>query len=583
MGNLNLSQMTAGQTQKHVTSNDADNELDIAITESVVLDFTAGNITLTDAQLRENFLFECNNVVAARDLTLPATAIKRFFAVTVQSDETFNVTVKKGTGSSVVTPGNTKIFYTDGTTNDLRDIEAGGGGGTSWLDLSDTDPTSYTGQAGKLVRVNATPDGLEFVNPSASGGNAAGLVQGVWIQTPENRFHADNDDTIELVRLKAATFDDGAAVSDLANLLCDLTTTGAGALDTGTLTSSTWYSLYLIQRSDTDAVALLATLADDIDVDVSGTSEDADFRLRNSSAETNGAQSFQPSVTAHPSHVDLKIGETGTVPASSVWITIEADASGDPSGTPLMTSEKLDAAGFSTTDREIRFTFNNTASLTASTTYWIVIHADYAISGTNHLTFRGNTTSSYGGGLAKDFDGASTWTTPADGSIVDFWFKYYPRRAGDSPTMPASYDRQVKLGYFYTDISTDVESYKQIDKRVFWGDVHSVAPTASATVTLVDMKVEIPPTLCVAEVEGHIASGTGIVTVVLSGVPHGYASSTSTGGGHPQDYTRHHEQTSEINEVLPPQNVITQAQGLYMGSNSSSSRSLRVLGYTFLD
>ena len=40
----------------------------------------------------------------------------------------------------------------------------GGGGGSSdnWIDLTDTDPTNYAGQAGKIVRVNSTPDGLEF-------------------------------------------------------------------------------------------------------------------------------------------------------------------------------------------------------------------------------------------------------------------------------------------------------------------------------------------------------------------------------------------------------------------------------------
>ena len=34
----------------------------------------------------------------------------------------------------------------------------------SWLDLTDTDPASYTSQAGKYVRVNSTPDGLEFTD-----------------------------------------------------------------------------------------------------------------------------------------------------------------------------------------------------------------------------------------------------------------------------------------------------------------------------------------------------------------------------------------------------------------------------------
>jgi hypothetical protein len=36
----------------------------------------------------------------------------------------------------------------------------------SWLDLTDTDPVSFAGSAGYLVRVNATPNGLEFVDGS---------------------------------------------------------------------------------------------------------------------------------------------------------------------------------------------------------------------------------------------------------------------------------------------------------------------------------------------------------------------------------------------------------------------------------
>jgi hypothetical protein len=44
------------------------------------------------------------------------------------------------------------------------DTHAGGSGVDTWLELLDTDPTSYTGYAGDLVRVNSTPNGLEFVN-----------------------------------------------------------------------------------------------------------------------------------------------------------------------------------------------------------------------------------------------------------------------------------------------------------------------------------------------------------------------------------------------------------------------------------
>lgn len=39
----------------------------------------------------------------------------------------------------------------------------GPSGSTAFFDLTDVDPSSYSGQAANLVRVNATPDGLEFV------------------------------------------------------------------------------------------------------------------------------------------------------------------------------------------------------------------------------------------------------------------------------------------------------------------------------------------------------------------------------------------------------------------------------------
>jgi hypothetical protein len=42
---------------------------------------------------------------------------------------------------------------------------AAAGGVNNWIDLIDTDPTSFAGEAGQFVRVNATPDGLEFVDP----------------------------------------------------------------------------------------------------------------------------------------------------------------------------------------------------------------------------------------------------------------------------------------------------------------------------------------------------------------------------------------------------------------------------------
>jgi len=44
----------------------------------------------------------------------------------------------------------------------------GGGGATAFLNLSDVDPVTFTGQAGKVVRVNAANNGLEFSNSIAA-------------------------------------------------------------------------------------------------------------------------------------------------------------------------------------------------------------------------------------------------------------------------------------------------------------------------------------------------------------------------------------------------------------------------------
>jgi hypothetical protein len=53
-----------------------------------------------------------------------------------------------------------------------KDITAGAGGGVNnWIALVDTDPTSFSGEAGRFVRVNGTNDGLEFTDAPTGGGD----------------------------------------------------------------------------------------------------------------------------------------------------------------------------------------------------------------------------------------------------------------------------------------------------------------------------------------------------------------------------------------------------------------------------
>lgn len=64
--------------------------------------------------------------------------------------------------------GRLKIGNGSTSWNDLPYFEPGSSGGAStFLDLTDT-PSSYSGQAGKIVKVNSSEDGLEFGDPPPS-------------------------------------------------------------------------------------------------------------------------------------------------------------------------------------------------------------------------------------------------------------------------------------------------------------------------------------------------------------------------------------------------------------------------------
>lgn len=580
MGDLNLPQVTAGQNQKNVTINDMGEKLDLAMTSEIILDFTSGNITLTDAQFRENFSFSCDNVVAARDLTLPGTLIKRFFIIFVQIDETFDVSVKRGSTTIVVTPGERRLLYADGTTNGLSDVSAGGGGGGAFIDLADVDPATYSGQAGKLLRVNTIPDGIEFVNPSAAGGGAANTFTGLFVESKEHIGHDDSDEKIELIRLKSGTMDDGTVVNAVANLLLDLSLgNGVGALDTGTLANSTWYALMLVQRSDTEAFGLIATLADDASVDEQATSDDANAILNGATTNTDLiAQSFTPNVTAPLSHIDLFLNKLAA-PTGSIWITIEGDNAGEPDGTPIATSESIDIATQETVEREITFVFHTPVSLTISVKKWIVVHADYTPSDTQNIRLRGNTTTVLAGEEALAFDGAA-WSSTIDGSIVELWFREYPVRAGDSVFFPANYDRQLKLGYFQTTTVADILPFKQINNRIFYKSAHGVIMNSGTSnfTELTKINTHIPPGLII--VHANFTTSGGFAQMMVAGVPDGH-SQTATGTS-PNHLSVRHDIDSG-NDLVSPVDILTETQGIYSDTSNTSSRNLGIHGFTFYE
>lgn len=95
---------------------------------------------------------------------------------------------------------------------------AGGGGATSFTDLTDA-PGSYTGEAGNVVAVNATEDGLEFI---AASGGAVDSVNGqtgvVVLDTDDIAEGTTNLYISDIELIKLAGIETAADVTDQANV-----------------------------------------------------------------------------------------------------------------------------------------------------------------------------------------------------------------------------------------------------------------------------------------------------------------------------------------------------------------------------
>lgn len=161
MGNLNLTTVSAGQNNKETTINNADAAIEAALTETLAVDFSAGNVTLSSAQYRGSLGFYASGTASARDFTLPQ--IKR--TVWIKNGNTGILTVKRGSTSLTLPIGAYSFFYTDGTTNGIEKIDVTSGGSLTFLALTDT-PANFTSAGRKIVRVNSAANALEFVDMS---------------------------------------------------------------------------------------------------------------------------------------------------------------------------------------------------------------------------------------------------------------------------------------------------------------------------------------------------------------------------------------------------------------------------------
>lgn len=141
-----------------------------------------------------------------------------------------------------------------------------------------------------------------------------------------------------------------------------------------------------------------ATVALGVDTvaDQQSTVRNADYKIADTSAHANVAQSFTPSVSASLARISLNLKKTGS--PSDLTIKVVSDNAGKPSNTVLATGI-ITASSVTSSYGFADAALDSTPALVAGTKYWII--ATNAVSATNYFTWGLDTNGGYTGGAAK--------------------------------------------------------------------------------------------------------------------------------------------------------------------------------------
>lgn len=131
---LNIDQLAEEQARPDLTTNDAIAQVADALNDDYTVDLSSGNVTLTSAQYRSAFRFNCSGVATSgRTVTLPA--VKRTVVFVVPSTATNTISLIKGSTTLTLSPGITYIVHTDGTANSVDAAVVGEAAGSTPYDF----------------------------------------------------------------------------------------------------------------------------------------------------------------------------------------------------------------------------------------------------------------------------------------------------------------------------------------------------------------------------------------------------------------------------------------------------------------
>ncbi|TNE87049.1 MAG: hypothetical protein EP324_08225 [Gammaproteobacteria bacterium] len=166
---LNITELTAGEATPYATVNAMGRAIEAAANDWLEVDFTSGNVALTDAQYQGYVLFRAANNTVARNLTLQE--IKRLVVID-NTDGTATLSIILGSTTLTLAPGKKALIYTDGTTNGLVSLfETGGSAITT---ESGTTYDALNTHSGKYIRltnagaktVTFRPDSTHLMPPN---------------------------------------------------------------------------------------------------------------------------------------------------------------------------------------------------------------------------------------------------------------------------------------------------------------------------------------------------------------------------------------------------------------------------------
>jgi hypothetical protein len=335
---------------------------------------------------------------------------------------------------------------------------------STWTDIPDsTIDRESPLDVDLLVQVR---DNLEYLKQQVE--NIPQTFEGLYVRT-----HPDADKAAAQVLLMASgavVMDDGTSYTPTVGLTANTATAGAGGIDTGLVAASRCYELHYIRKED-NTENLILHLAPRAVLEGGGqATSTTTLWIYEVAAQQYFAQDFTADNTGKVLCVDLECLRTGSNSPPSMYVEIQDDAGGLPSGTVIATSfyQYIDTL-YTSTGQWVRFMIQNPQDnddLVAGTKYWVVVKSTKTSAGgsTLHGGIRYHSSGTAEGALYKWDSSGAGWV--AAGSGWDLAYQVYMMVDDDPLTLPTDYTKSCHIGYALTDSGSQLYGFVQHNRTI---------------------------------------------------------------------------------------------------------------------